>query len=162
MEHLYSPWRTGYITGVKEGGCVFCAISASPEHDAAHHVLYRDAHCFVVMNKYPYTPGHFMVIPHAHVADLEILETEVWLHMNKIAQLGVRALKAFGARGVNMGINLGQEAGAGIPEHLHLHLVPRWAGDTNFITSIANTRIYGVDFESVYQRLKKELLILVE
>lgn len=153
MEHIYSPWRSGYF-GEKIEGCVFCHISQNPDLDTTHHVLYRDEYSFCVMNKYPYTPGHFMIIPHIHESDLEKLDSEVWVHMNKLAQKGVGALKDFGARGVNLGLNIGQEGGAGIPDHLHLHLVPRWHGDTNFITTIANTRIYGVDFEEIYQKVK--------
>lgn len=157
MDHLYSPWRSGYFGGKPEG-CVFCHISQHPEDDTTHHVLYRDEKLFAVMNKYPYTPGHFMLIPHHHESCLESLDSDIWLHLSKLAQNGVAALKAFGAKGVNIGMNLGPEGGAGIPDHLHLHLVPRWAGDTNFITTIANTRIYGVDFDDIYQKIQQEFL----
>lgn len=151
---LYAPWRNEYIAGAKCKGCVFCDISEHPQKDAEHHVLYRDEHCFVVMNRYPYTPGHFMIIPHHHTDALEELDTAAWLHITKLAQQGVKMLKeAFGAPGVNLGMNLGRTAGAGIAEHIHLHLVPRWERDTNFITSIAKTRVYSTDFEKIYARL---------
>ncbi len=152
---LYAPWRTDYVTGERTEGCVFCHISSHPEEDERSHVLYRDDDCFIVMNKYPYTPGHFMIIPHYHTNKLEELDSEVWLRMSALAQKGVRLLKeSFGAQGVNIGMNLGRAGGAGIAEHVHMHLVPRWERDTNFITSIADTRVYSTDFEKIYQKIK--------
>lgn len=151
---LYAPWRTEYIQDKKIEGCVFCNISQNAPDDRELHVLHRDEHCFVVMNRYPYTPGHFMIIPHHHTDALEELDPEVWLHMSMLAQKGVRLLKeGFGAQGVNIGMNLGKAGGAGIAEHIHLHLVPRWERDTNFITAIGNTRIYSTDFETIYQKI---------
>lgn len=155
-EILYAPWRTDYISGKKIEGCVFCHISQNAQQDEALHVLYRDDHCFMVMNRYPYTPGHFMIIPHQHTDSLEALPPEVWLHMSALAQQGVRMLKeGFGAHGVNLGMNLGKAGGAGIAEHIHLHLVPRWERDTNFITAIAETRVYSTDFEKIYRRIRE-------
>lgn len=157
-EILYAPWRSDYVSGEKIEGCVFCHISSHAEDDEKLHVLYRDEKCFVVMNKYPYTPGHFMIIPHMHTDALEELEEDVWLHMSALAQKGVKMLKeGFGAHGVNLGMNLGSAGGAGIAEHIHLHLVPRWRGDTNFITSIGQTRVYSSDFEKIYRKLKELL-----
>ena len=152
---LYAPWRDEYVTGEKIQGCVFCHISTHSNEDETLHVLYRDEHCFIVMNRYPYTPGHFMIIPHMHTDKLEELPSETWLHMSKLAQQGVRLLKeGFGAPGVNIGMNLGKSAGAGIAEHIHMHLVPRWERDTNFITAIANTWVYSTDFEKIYKKIK--------
>ena len=157
-EILYAPWRSEYVTGEKIEGCVFCHISSHGHDDDKLHVLYRDEKCFVVMNKYPYTPGHFMIIPHHHTDALEELDVQTWLHMSELAQKGVRMLKeGFGAHGVNLGMNLGSAGGAGIAEHIHLHLVPRWRGDTNFITSIGETRVYSSDFEKIYRKLKELL-----
>lgn len=153
-EILYAPWRTDYIAGKSVDGCVFCHISAHTEEEEALHVLHRDEHCFVVMNLYPYTPGHFMVIPHRHTDALESLDSEAWLRMSALAQKGVKMLKeGFGAQGVNLGMNLGKAGGAGIAEHIHLHLVPRWERDTNFITALNETRVYSTDFEKVYHTL---------
>lgn len=153
---LYAPWRNEYITGEKIEGCVFCHISTHPQDDESLHVLYRDEHCFIVMNRYPYTPGHFMIIPHCHTDALESLEPQTWQHISGLAQKGVRMLKeGFGTHGVNIGMNLGNAGGAGIAEHIHLHLVPRWEKDTNFITSIAQTRVYSTDFETIYRRFKE-------
>lgn len=155
---LYAPWRDEYIKHEKIDGCVFCHISQNAKDDEALHVLYRDEHCFIVMNRYPYTPGHFMIIPHAHTDKLEELDEQIWLHISSLAQKGVKLLKeGFGARGVNIGMNLGSAAGAGIAEHIHLHLVPRWERDTNFITTIANTRVYSSDFEKIYKGIKELL-----
>jgi len=152
---LYAPWRDEYVAGKKIDGCVFCHISENSQDDSDLHVLYRDELCFIVMNKYPYTPGHFMIIPHLHTDKLEELPSETWLHMSSLAQKGVRLLKeGFGAHGVNIGMNLGKTAGAGIAEHIHMHLVPRFERDTNFITSIAKTRVYSTDFERIYMKIK--------
>ena len=155
-EILYAPWRSEYVSQKDVQGCVFCHISEHAQDDSDLHVLYRDEHCFMVMNKYPYTPGHFMIIPHLHTDKLEELPSETWLHMSDLAQKGVRLLKeGFKAHGVNIGMNLGESGGAGIAEHIHMHLVPRWSRDTNFITSIASTRVYSTDFEKIYNRIKE-------
>lgn len=152
---LYAPWRTEYVSKKEVNSCVFCDISQS-ETDEDLHLLHRDEYCFMVMNKYPYTPGHFMIIPHLHTDKLETLPSETWLHISDLAQKSVRLLKeGFGAHGVNIGMNLGESGGAGIAEHIHLHIVPRWQRDTNFITSIANTRVYSTDFQKIYDSIKK-------
>ena len=153
----YAPWRTEYVSDKEPKGCVFCDISQKEKLDFEHHVLHRDDFCFVVMNKYPYTPGHFMIIPHSHTDSLENLDSKVWLHISSLAQKGVELLKkSFNADGVNIGMNLGVAGGAGIAEHIHLHLVPRFNRDTNFITSIAHTRVYPTDFEKIYEKLLSE------
>lgn len=155
MDYMYAPWRDAYFSENPEG-CVFCNISQHPNRDSEHHVLYRDEHCFIVMNRYPYSPGHFMVIPHHHTDKIEALEPEVWLHLSLIVQRCVKMLKVgIGAQGVNLGMNLGKSGGAGIAEHIHYHVIPRWLGDTNFITTIADTRVYGTDFEKIYTHLKE-------
>ncbi|MDF1884460.1 HIT domain-containing protein [Sulfurimonas sp. SAG-AH-194-C21] len=152
---LYAPWRDEYVAGSKIEGCVFCHISTNADKDDEFHILHRDEKCFVVMNKYPYTPGHFMIIPHLHTDKLEELESEVWLHMSALAQKSVRLLKeGFGAHGVNIGMNLGGAGGAGIAEHIHMHIVPRFNRDTNFMTSIADTRVYSTDFQRIYTKIK--------
>ncbi|CAE09577.1 HIT family protein [Wolinella succinogenes] len=155
METIYAPWRSAYFGEEKIKGCVFCHLSETPHQDEEHKVFYRDDLCLAVMNKFPYTPGHFMIIPHAHVDTPTLLSEESWLHLSRLAQKGVALLEAFGAHGVNYGINIKRSGGAGIPDHLHLHLVPRWSGDTNFITAIGDSRIYGVDFEGIFQSIKK-------
>ncbi len=158
MERLYAPWRTEYVSSQSEKieGCVFCHIVDNPTKDENLGVLWREKEFFVVMNKYPYSPGHIMIIPNIHTDKLEDLDPLVWSKMSLFAQKGVSLLKeVLNAGGVNLGMNLGWVAGAGIAEHIHLHLVPRWKGDTNFITSIGDTRVYSTDFEKIYKRLKE-------
>jgi len=155
MEHLYAPWRDEYVKNHDVKGCVFCHIVENPDLDKKNQVLYRDDICFIVMNLYPYTPGHFMIIPNKHTNNIETLSKKEWIHISSFVQDGVKMLKEFGAQGVNLGMNLGEEAGAGIAEHVHYHLVPRWSRDTNFITSIAGARVYSVDIEGVYRSLKE-------
>ena len=155
MDNLYAPWRDEYVKG-KTKGCPFCFITKDKSKDEEHHVLYHSKNCFLVMNKYPYTVGHFMVIPNLHVDGIELLGSEVWLEMSELVQKSVKLIKGrFGAHGVNIGMNLGECGGAGIAEHVHYHIVPRWQRDTNFITSIADTRVYSTDFNDIYKKLKK-------
>jgi diadenosine tetraphosphate (Ap4A) HIT family hydrolase len=159
MQRLYSPWRSDYITTKKEKieGCVFCHIVKTLDDDENLGVLYRHKDFFVAMNKYPYTPAHFMIIPNLHTDKLEDLDPDIWANMNLIAQKGVKLLKdVVNAQGVNIGMNLGRIGGAGIAQHIHLHLVPRWMGDTNFITTIGETRVYGTDFNKIYKKLKQK------
>ncbi|AXH14546.1 HIT family protein [Malaciobacter mytili] len=154
MERIYAPWRHEYVTEEKIKGCVFCHIAKNLT-DEKMQVLFSDELCYVVMNKYPYSPGHIMVIPYSHTDKIEDLEEEIWLRMSKRVQQGVKLLKdVMNAQGVNIGMNLSDAAGAGIAEHVHYHLLPRWKGDTNFISVIGNTRVYPVDFEEIYTKLK--------
>lgn len=154
MEHICAPWRSEYFSK-KMSGCVFCDVVKHPENDEKNGVLFRAKHCFGVMNLYPYTPGHFMVIPYEHFEKIESLNDEAWIEMSRFVRKGVEILKReLGAMGVNIGMNLGKAAGAGIAEHVHYHLVPRWERDTNFITSIADLRVNGVPFHPLYEKLK--------
>jgi diadenosine tetraphosphate (Ap4A) HIT family hydrolase len=160
---LYAPWRDEYTHREKNPPCVFCHIVQEKDKDEELHVLHRAKHCFMVMNKYPYTPGHFMIIPNIHTDKLEDLPSEAWLEISLLTQQSVRLLKeGFGAKGINIGMNLGSAAGAGIAEHIHLHLVPRWEKDTNFITAIGETRIYSTDFEKIYKKIKKLIPLYIK
>jgi len=158
MDYLYAPWRSEYVTSKKIEGCVFCHIVNNPDKDEELFVLYRDEFCFMVMNRYPYNPGHFMIIPNKHTDAIENLDEKVWLRISSLARKSVKMMKeGFGAKGVNIGMNLGQCAGAGIAEHVHMHIVPRWDRDTNFITTIAKTRVYSTEFTEVYKKIKAML-----
>jgi diadenosine tetraphosphate (Ap4A) HIT family hydrolase len=158
MDRLYAPWRYEYVKRDCNCDCVFCDISQNIENDTENRVLYRDEYCFVVMNLYPYSPGHFMIIPHFHTDKLEELDPAIWSHISLKAQQGVKLLKEIlNAQGVNIGMNVGANAGAGIPEHIHYHLVPRWNGDTNFITTIGDSRVYSVDFDKIYEKLNENI-----
>lgn len=156
MKHLCAPWRSEYYNAKRDGGCVFCEAIAHPELDDERGVLFRAKHCFGVMNLYPYSPGHFMIIPLKHTDKIESLSDEAWQEISKYVRVGVKILKKeLGAQGVNIGMNLGEAAGAGIAEHVHYHLVPRWVRDTNFITTIADVRVNGVPFHPLFSKLKK-------
>lgn len=155
MEHLYAPWRYSYIKEKKIKTCVFCNISKNLD-DESFEVLFSDEFCYVVMNKFPYTPGHIMVIPHFHTNNVEDLDDILWLHLSKRVKQGVKFLKEImPCEGINIGMNLGKAAGAGIEEHIHYHLIPRWIGDTNFISSVAGLRVYPADFEKIFLKLKE-------
>lgn len=153
--NLYAPWRDSYVKGdAKKSDCVFCDIVANKDHAHANHVLFWHEEYFVVMNKFPYTPGHIMIIPTLHQSDIEALPQKVWAHISAQIPSAVRLLKdLLNAQGVNVGINLGEAAGAGIAPHLHVHLVPRYVGDTNFITTIGESRVYSTEFEALYEKL---------
>lgn len=154
MEHVYAPWRYSYVSEEKIEGCVFCHIAKNLEDDKLQ-VLFSDEYCYVVMNKYPYSPGHMMVVPHFHTSNIEDLESEVWIQMSIRARQGVKLLKeVMPCEGVNIGMNLGKAAGAGIEQHVHYHMLPRWLGDTNFISSIGGTRVYPANFDEIFDKLK--------
>lgn len=154
MEHVYAPWRYSYVSEEKIEGCVFCHIAKNLEDDKLQ-VLFSDEYCYVVMNKYPYSPGHMMVVPHFHTSNIEDLESDVWIQMSIRARQGVKLLKeVMPCEGVNIGMNLGKAAGAGIEQHVHYHMLPRWLGDTNFISSIGGTRVYPANFDEIFDKLK--------
>ena len=157
MRDEFAPWRAQYFNRPKQCDCVFCDIANNPQNDAENFVLFRAKNCFGVMNRYPYTLGEFMVIPYKHIDNIESLKEQIWLEMSAIVQRGVGVLKSIlNAGGVNIGMNLGAAAGAGIAEHIHYHLVPRWERDTNFITTIGYTRVHGVPFMQQYESLREE------
>jgi diadenosine tetraphosphate (Ap4A) HIT family hydrolase len=160
MDILYAPWRGDYVTtqNKKIDGCLFCHIAKTLDDDENLCVLYRENDFFIIMNKYPYAPAHFMIIPNLHTNNLENLDPKIWSRMCLFAQRGVKMLKeVVNAQGVNIGMNLGQAGGASITEHIHLHLVPRWSADANFITIIANTRVYSIEFDYIYKKLKENI-----
>jgi ATP adenylyltransferase len=154
MKQLWSPWRMAYIEEhTSEPGCLFCDLRrAAPGADSL--VLHQEGRAFVVLNRYPYTNGHVMVVPQAHVASLEDLEPEDLADLMLLTRRSLRTLRqAYGASSFNVGANIGAAAGAGIVDHVHLHVVPRWAGDTNFMATTAETRVIPEDLTTTYQRL---------
>ena len=153
MEKLWAPWRAPYILGPREEGCLLCRI-AGEQDDARNLVLWRGRLCFVMMNLYPYNSGHLMVVPYRHEKDLERLRREEMGEMMDLAGTGVRVLKkAMSPQGFNLGVNLGGIAGAGVEDHLHLHVVPRWKGDTNFMPVAAGTKVISQDLQETYRAL---------
>jgi len=141
MQHMWAPWRMAYLTAHPCDGCVFCRKVAEHDDDANLIVARREL-CFITMNLYPYNNGHLMVVPYRHVASIEELSAEELLDLMATVNLAVAALRnSMSPGGFNIGINLGKAAGAGIDTHVHVHVVPRWAGDTNFMPVVADVRV---------------------
>lgn len=153
MERLWAPWRMEYILNQKAEGCIFCRDD-DKEKDRENLVLHRSGHSYVMMNRYPYCNGHMLVSPYRHVADLEKLNGEEMLDLFTTVTLCCRVLKGnFLPQGFNIGINLGKAAGAGVDDHLHVHIVPRWIGDTNYMTVIADVRVMPENLMATYDKL---------
>ena len=157
MKQLWAPWRIKYIRSPKHDGCIFCDFPKE-KRDREKLILYRGEHAFVIMNNYPYNPGHVMIAPYRHVGRWEDLNDEELLEIMKLSQLVIKALKrAMNPDGFNMGVNLGRVAGAGIDDHVHLHIVPRWNGDTNFMPVVDDTKVIPESLDETYNELKKEI-----
>ena len=154
MERLWSPWRLAYVTGTSDArGCVFC--DAPGNEAAAPLVLFRGARCYVILNRYPYNNGHLMVVPNRHVASLAGCSPEELNEMLGLTRLAELALtEAYHPQGLNVGINIGRSAGAGVVDHVHIHAVPRWTGDTNFISVIGEVRVLPEELEETARRLR--------
>jgi ATP adenylyltransferase len=154
VDHLWSPWRYQYVTkGDQPPGCIFCTKPAEGD-DAKHFILHRGRYCFVLLNLYPYASGHLMVAPFAHVSTLEQCPEEAYLEM---ALLGRRAeailREVYRCEGLNLGFNIGKCAGAGVAGHIHLHVLPRWTGDANFMSTLAETRVLPEELSETYRKL---------
>jgi ATP adenylyltransferase len=158
-ERLWSPWRMEYIRrgeGGGDRGCVFCELpAADPDRDGANHLLARGAVSFLLLNAFPYNPGHLMAAPYRHVGDYEELTAAELAELMAFAGRAIRAMREeSGPHGFNLGMNLGEVAGAGIADHLHLHLVPRWGGDTNFMPVVGRTKVLPELLDETYRRLR--------
>lgn len=158
IKKLWAPWRLSYIIGAKDGECVFCVSpSNDPAEDKKWLVLHRGKHCYVIMNLYPYNNGHCMVVPYKHTGDLCDLDNDELLELMQLTQLTIRVFKnVFRPEGFNTGFNLGRAAGAGISQHIHFHVLPRWNGDTNFMPVLGETRVISEHISSTYDKLKAE------
>jgi ATP adenylyltransferase len=155
METLFAPWRMAYIRGEKVEGCVLCRDAMRGEA----LVVSEGKDCFVMVNRYPYTGGHLMIIPFRHLKSLADLSAEERLELFSFLDLSVRVLtEAMAPEGFNIGMNLGQAAGAGIDDHLHLHVIPRWGGDTNFMSVIGGVRVIPEDVEKTAEQLRPYFL----
>ena len=153
MEYLWAPWRIEYIKKIKEEGCIFCQKPIE-KNDTTNLILYRGQKNFVIMNSYPYNPGHLMIAPYRHVAGLdELSDEELGEHYKMVAQSTRILTRTFKPDGFNIGMNLGRIAGAGIDKHIHTHIVPRWAGDTNFMPVVADTRVINEALIETYKKL---------
>ena len=158
MERLWTPWRRAFVEGAADNtdtGCFLCSHAADTAHDPENLVLARATTVFVLLNLYPYNSGHLMVAPYQHTGDLARLDEHVAAELMAMTQRSVDALgRAYSPDGFNIGMNLGKVAGAGVPDHLHVHVVPRWAGDTNFMPVAANTKVLPESLEQTYERLE--------
>jgi ATP adenylyltransferase len=156
MDHLWSPWRYRYVQTKKTGGsCVFCHIAASAERDEENLVVYRGGKNFIILNLYPYSTGHLMVVPYEHVDTLQEASQGTLEEMILLVQQSQRHLEQiYAPPGMNIGMNLGESAGAGIAEHIHMHVLPRWPNDTNFMTTIAETRVLPEDLAVTWRRVR--------
>jgi len=155
-QFLWAPWRMTYINGEREEGCVFCnRLKDAEGKDKENLILARGTLGFVMMNKFPYNSGHLLIIPNRHVPDLRDLDENELLDLQKMLALSIEVLEdLYHPDGYNLGMNLGRSAGAGIEEHLHYHLVPRWNGDTNFMSVLADVRVVPQHLQTTYDQLK--------
>lgn len=155
MDHLWTPWRMPYLQGEEPlpDECLFCI--KPQELDAEAHIVHRGKLTYVILNRFPYNNGHLMIAPYAHVATLEDLETETAAELMSLTQLSMSVLReAYQPEGFNVGANIGSAAGAGVADHVHIHVVPRWTGDTNYMTTVAKTRVIPEWMDQMYRRLR--------
>jgi len=159
MRRLWAPWRLEYILSEKEKGCIFCQ-KAKESKDAENYILLRGEECLVMLNIFPYNNGHLMIAPYRHIGSIEDLEEkEAGEMMRILSRMTVLLKKVMSPDGFNVGMNLGDVAGAGIMEHLHLHIVPRWKGDCNFMPVLSDTKVISEALRQTYQKLKENLNI---
>lgn len=153
MDVLWTPWRMGFIMGEKPKECIFC-LKPAETRDRENFILYRGRRAFIILNAYPYNNGHLLIVPYDHVASLEDLDAETSAELMALVQRGIRALRALmSPNGFNVGANIGQSAGAGIADHVHIHVVPRWTGDTNFMPVVGSVRMIPELLETTYDKL---------
>jgi ATP adenylyltransferase len=155
VDYLWTPWRYKYVTeGERPAGCVFCN-AAEGSNDRETYIVHRATYNFIILNRFPYTNGHVMIVPYQHVSSLAALEENALLEIMRLARDTEEHLRAvYRPDGMNMGINLGRSAGAGIADHLHMHVLPRWAGDTNFMTVTGETRVLPEDLPATWEKLR--------
>jgi ATP adenylyltransferase len=156
MKHIWSPWRMKYIeNNDKEEGCVFCNVQSRTDN-ASSLIAFRGERAFVILNLYPYTSGHLMTVPFEHVSTLEELDAAARAEMMELTtQCMVVLKKIYQPQGFNVGANIGSAAGAGVPGHVHIHIVPRWGGDTNFMSTLGETRVLPEAIEDTYRRISE-------
>jgi ATP adenylyltransferase len=161
MDHLWSPWRYRYVSTAKPTSeCIFCEKSKE-DQDERNLILHRGTHNFILLNLFPYTSGHLMIAPYAHVPTLEEADTSIVMEMMLLTRLAQKNLRAvYQAPGFNVGMNIGSSAGAGIAGHIHMHVLPRWSGDVNFMTTVGATRVIPEEVEETYRKLSSAPWIL--
>ena len=158
MDKLWAPWRMEYIKNSdKEDGCIFCN-RLNADEDKQNLILYRGKSCFIIMNKYPYNNGHLMIVPNRHVGNFLELTDKEHLELDHLLKLSIKALQiAMQPQGFNVGMNLGRVAGAGIDDHLHYHIVPRWNGDTNFMPVIGENKVISESLAQSYEKIRQAI-----
>lgn len=155
--NLWAPWRMEYILGNKEKECIFCTKTKENE-DKKNLILYRGERNYIIMNKYPYNNGHLMIVPYRHTSEFESLNDAESLELMHLVSRSIQALKAaIHPEGFNVGVNIGKIAGAGIEEHLHFHVVPRWAADTNFMPVVGQTKVISEGLWQTFEKIKEKL-----
>jgi ATP adenylyltransferase len=154
MDYLWTPWRYAYVTGAdQKPGCIFC--NAPKETDQQAHIVHRGTHCYVILNTYPYTNGHVMVVPYAHLDELQKLPTDAAQEMMALTQKMESVLrKLYVPDGINLGMNIGKAAGAGVAGHIHMHILPRWIADANFVSVIGETRVLPESLDVTWERIR--------
>ena len=157
MDYLWTPWRYAYITGAKAGqGCIFCD-KKDQRSDRESWVVHRGEHCYVCLNAFPYTSGHVMIVPYEHVDELQKLSAEGAREMMELCQRSETVLRSlYRPDGINLGMNIGAAAGAGVAGHIHMHALPRWIADANFMTVVGETRVLPESLETTWERMKQE------
>jgi ATP adenylyltransferase len=157
MEHLWAPWRIEYLQRSPEAGCILCQ-KPREDNDEANLILCRGQHSFVILNAFPYNPGHLMVAPYRHIADLQDFSDEEASELFDLIKKSLALLReVMRPVGFNIGVNMGKAAGAGIDRHLHAHIVPRWDGDTNFMPVLSDTKVVSEALSGTYRKLKDKL-----
>jgi ATP adenylyltransferase len=157
MEHLWAPWRAAYILGSDKIGCFLCE-KPKDDNDTANFILHRGKSNFIILNSFPYNPGHMLIAPYRHIANLDALTAEEAGEHFQLIKLGLKVLKEVTKpAGFNMGMNLGKVSGAGLDDHIHTHIVPRWQGDTNFMAVTSDTKVVSEGLAATYQKLKDGL-----
>ena len=157
MDHLWTPWRYAYVTGADRAtGCIFC--DAPKETDEKAHIVYRGTDCYIILNTYPYTNGHVMIVPYTHLDELQKLPAPAAAEMMALTQRMEVVLRSlYRPDGINLGMNIGQAAGAGVAGHIHMHILPRWVADANFASVIGETRVLPEALEVTWRRIREEL-----
>jgi ATP adenylyltransferase len=157
MDYLWTPWRYAYVSGAEPAtACIFC--EAPKESDEKARIVYRGKHCYVILNTYPYTNGHVMVVPYAHIDELQKLPVEAAQEMMALTQKMEGVLRSlYRPDGLNLGMNIGKAAGAGVAEHIHMHVLPRWVADANFMSVVGETRVLPESLEMTWTRIRGAL-----